>query len=122
MPQQTSAEIIQFPNRQATGPAYSNRAASNQADSNQQKRLERALANLDAAMTEQRKAMAAWRSALDDLKASTHSLGDGLRRYGGVLDGLGADVSEVRARSDGLSEWTEGTIARNAEAPPRDIR
>ena len=122
MPQQTSAEIIQFPNRQATGPAYSNRAASNQADANRKQRLERALANLDAAMAEQRKAMAAWRSALDDLKASAHSLGDGLRRYGGVLDGLGADVSEVRARSDGLSEWTEGTIARNAGPPPRDIR
>ncbi len=104
MTQTISADIIPFPARpvrEAQAPAIT-----------AQDRLAVALANLDQAMAEQRVAMAAWRGALDELKASARSLGDGLQRYRGTLNTLGADVAALREESVKLGEWADGVVAR----------
>ena len=84
-----TAQIIPFPLRPPP--------AATQEDG--QERLRRALAGLEAAVADQRKAVAAWRSALADLGTVVSGLGSSLQRYRGNLDTLGDRVAGLHARA-----------------------
>ena len=75
-------------------------------------RLQRAIAALEAAIANQRIAVAAWRSALADLSRVVSSLGDGLQRYRDSLDGLSVRVDSLRAQAVQLERTAD--IARAA--------
>ena len=75
-------------------------------------RLQRAIAALEAAIANQRVAVAAWRSALADLSRVVSGLGDGLQRYRGSLDGLSVRVDSLRAQAVQLEHTAD--IARTA--------
>lgn len=94
MSEQRGAEIFQFP---ARGPTA--RPASPQVS----ERLAVALAALDAALAEQRRATEKWRGALADLREATRGLGESVRAYHGDLDALGGRVAILRSQADGLA-------------------
>jgi prefoldin subunit 5 len=70
-------------------------------------RLTRALKSLNAAMTEQRAAVAAWRVALRDLKGATSCLDESLQRYRTNLAVLGSSVSALQSRARSLEQWAD---------------
>jgi hypothetical protein len=74
-------------------------------------RLAVALASLNAALAEQRVAVAAWRQALGELKTTTAGLHEGLQRYKGNLQALGNSVSALAAKARSLEEWADGVVA-----------
>ncbi|HEY4040572.1 MAG TPA: hypothetical protein VGM32_01870 [Rhodopila sp.] len=74
-------------------------------------RLGLALASLNAAMIEQRAAVAAWRQALGELKATTMGLGESLQRYHASLGSLSGSVATVHAKASSLEQWAGGVIA-----------
>ena len=76
-------------------------------------KLSRALASLDAALNEQRQAMAAWRGSLDKLRTSTQSLGDRLSEYHGRLGMLNEQVGGLNVEAQRMQQWAEGALARN---------
>ena len=92
MPDSATAEIIRFPMRAAVplrAPAAP--VAADPANA----RLARALDNLNEALAGQRAAMAAWKTAIGDLRTVTRRLGTSLRGYNdslGRLDVLSHDV------------------------------
>lgn len=94
-----TADIIPFPAR----PKLAEPAAED--------RLARALASLNAALAEQRVAIAAWRESLAALKAATDGLGDSLQRYHSNLGTLGDSVSALRTKAQSLEQWANGVIA-----------
>jgi chromosome segregation ATPase len=92
-----TAEIIPFPSR--PNPVMP------------QPELARALEALNAAMLEQRAAVAAWRAALGELKASTSGLGESLQRYQSNLQSLGNSVSALQSNAQSLEQWADGVAA-----------
>jgi hypothetical protein len=97
MSQISSAQIIPFPTRSPVhDPAT---------------RLVRALAALDAALREQRTAIAAWRDSLAALRASAAELGASVARYHVSLGALDADVSTLNGHARALEHWADQTGA-----------
>jgi lipopolysaccharide biosynthesis regulator YciM len=74
-------------------------------------RLTVSLANLTAALEEQRAAVTAWRTVLQDLKTTTAGLHDSLQKYSASLGALGDGVSAVRDRARALEQWADKAIA-----------
>jgi ABC-type transporter Mla subunit MlaD len=95
-----SARIIPFPQRSAEP-----------TDPEPAERLARALKGLEDALAEQRQAVASWRAALGTLQDTVESLGDGLRRYRGSLDGLHAKVTALNAEAGRLERWANGALS-----------
>jgi hypothetical protein len=77
-------------------------------------RLARALATLNAALAEQRLAIAAWRGALAELKATATGLGESLQQYRSSLGSLGDGVAALHTQATVLRDWAEQTV------PPRE--
>jgi ABC-type transporter Mla subunit MlaD len=94
-PTQRTASIIPFPTR--TKPA----------DPTPNERLARALVSLNAALAEQRVAVAAWRDVLVELKTATNGLHDSLQRYRTNLRTLGNSVSSLQSKARSLEEWAD---------------
>ena len=93
-----TAEIIPFPSRPKPEP---------QPD----ERLSRALESLNAALAEQRVAVAAWRGALEELRASTTGLGESLQKYRTNLGALSGSVAALQANAQSLEQWADGGLA-----------
>jgi hypothetical protein len=93
---QTTATIIPFPVARVSPPSDAG-----------QERLRRALAGLEAAVAEQQRAVAAWRSALTDLGQVVSGLGNSLQRYRGSLDTLGAGVAGLHAQAVQLEQTAD---------------
>ena len=74
-------------------------------------RLARALDSLNAALSDQRTAVAAWREVLGELKATTTSLDESLRRYRTNLKSLGTSVSALHVKARSLEQWADSVIA-----------
>jgi hypothetical protein len=99
-----SAEIIPFPVRlqpETMGPE----------EIRPEDRLARALESLNAALLEQKAALAAWRGALGALQASTSGLGDSLQRYQANLRALGGQVAVLHDRAITMEQWADGVLA-----------
>ncbi len=90
-----TADIIPFPVR------------AQAAEIRPEDRLTRALASLNAAMEEQRVAVAAWREALGALKTTTTGLSDSLQRYRSNLDTLSGSVSSLHDKARSLEQWAD---------------
>jgi hypothetical protein len=75
-------------------------------------RLARALESLNAAMAEQKAALAAWRGALGALQTSTSGLGESLQRYQSSLGTLAGNVEALHDRAVTMEEWADGVLAR----------
>lgn len=73
-----------------------------------QERLARALESLNAALADQKVAVAAWRNVLGELKATTVGLDDSLQHYRATLRTLGTSVSALRAKARSLEQWADG--------------
>jgi chromosome segregation ATPase len=94
-----SADIIPFPTRPTP------------AEPTPEERLNRALASLNAALQEQKVAVAAWRDVLAELRVSTSSLQDSLQRYRSNLLTLGTSVSSLHAKAKSLEAWADGVTS-----------
>jgi ABC-type transporter Mla subunit MlaD len=94
-----SADIIPFPTR------------AKPAEPSPEVRLAKALDSLNAAMADQRAAVAAWRSVLGELKATTSGLDQSLNRYRGNLRALSTSVASLHARAKTLEEWADNAAA-----------
>ena len=90
-----SAAIIPFPARPKPVPPTP------------EDRLARALESLNAAMADQRTAVAAWREVLGELKATTTNLDESLQRYRSNLRSLGTSVSSLHAKARALEQWAD---------------
>ena len=124
MSESTSAEIIPFPSRAVpplteaalapvTPLAHSAAAQPATAEPNAaEARLTRALNGLNNAVTAQRAAMAAWRSALGDLRTVTGRLGASLRSYNDSLGHLDARVNTLRTEAVKLEAWADDVLAK----------
>lgn len=99
-----SAQIIPFP---ARAPAPAAPAATTP---DPQARLARALSALDAALSEQRTAMAGWRESLDQLRKTTNGLGLTMQRYHQTLGKLGSDVSALNQQARQLEAWADNVL------------
>jgi hypothetical protein len=73
-------------------------------------RLARALESLNAALAEQRVALAAWRGALGQLKETTTGLGESLQRYHTSLGSLGGGVATLHDQARSLEQWADGVL------------
>lgn len=107
-----TAQIIPFPTRMAAADAVLQPAPDSALSESPQERLARALASLDAALTEQRTAMAGWRDALDQLRKSTNGLGLSIQRYQRTLGKLGDDVAALNTQAVRLERWADGALTR----------
>ncbi len=87
-----TAEIIPFPTRQVAQPVEL-----------PHERLGRALTTLNAALAEQRLAIAAWRGALAELKTTATGLGESLQRYRDSLGTLGEGVAALHTQATGTA-------------------
>lgn len=96
------AQIIPFRARPAAPPA----AATPDHD-----RLVRALQSLNAALADQKAALAAWRAVLGDLKTTTTGLDQSLQRYRSSLGNLGNSVNGLRDQARTLEQWADRAIA-----------
>jgi ABC-type transporter Mla subunit MlaD len=96
-----SATIIPFPARVKPGPVVAT----------PEDRLARALASLNAALAEQKSAVAAWRDVLGELKTTTAGLDESLQRYRSNLRSLGTSVSALHAKARSLEQWADGVAA-----------
>lgn len=106
-----SARQISRQNAPAIGsPAFANAKVAPR-DLTPEQRLTRALASLDAALADQRVAVAAWRDGLVTLKTATAGLAHSLHRYRTNLDALGISVSALRDKTRSLQEWADGMTA-----------
>lgn len=76
-----------------------------------QERLARALESLNAALADQKVAVAAWRDVLGELKATTTDLDDSLRHYRATLRTLGTSVSALRSKARALEQWADSVVA-----------
>ncbi len=123
-----NAEIIPFPARvptqahvkgglpgQITAPQSARGAAPGAAQqSPDDARLAAALASLNEALDSQRTAMAAWASALGDLRDVTRRLGTSLVNYNERLSRLDGRVALLRTEAVRLERWADGVLAREA--------
>jgi hypothetical protein len=98
-PVMQTAEIIPFPTRQVTQPVEL-----------PHERLARALATLNAALAEQRLAIAAWRGALAELKTTATGLGESLQQYRNSLGTLGDGVAALHTQATVLRDWAEQAV------------
>jgi hypothetical protein len=90
-----TAEIISFPVRpQPVEPQTGDR-------------LVRALESLNAAMLEQRAALAVWRGALNELKTTATGLSESLHQYRANLRSLGSSVNALQSKSQSLQQWAD---------------
>lgn len=103
MPEQARSQVIPFPQRRASTPAAT--------VSGEGANLARALASLNAALVDQRAAIAAWRLSLTELRRSTQSLSEGLLRYQGNLGTLGTRVAALRQEATRLETWADKVVA-----------
>lgn len=103
-----TAEIIPFPARTTAQGSAAGSPVGNDA----QERLARALASLDAALSEQRIAMSGWRESLDHLRKATTGLGLSMQRYHRTLGKLGTDVAELHSQAVRLEDWAEDALKR----------
>jgi hypothetical protein len=101
-----TASIIPFPVR--TRPA----------EATSPDRLVRALASLQAALEDQRIAVAAWREVLTELKTSTTGLHESLKAYRTNLQTLGDSVSALRDKAQSLEAWADTVTAANPDWDP----
>lgn len=100
-----AAEIIPFPRQQPlTNPPTGNA------------RLLQALDGLQAALAEQRTAIAAWRESLTTLQTTMRGVGDGLQRYRGTLDRLHGDVTALNGQAVQLGQWADSIRAAAPES------
>jgi hypothetical protein len=74
-------------------------------------RLARALDSLNAALADQKTAVAAWRLVLGELKSTTSGLDDSLRCYRKTLWTLDTSVAALRAKARSLEQWADGVAA-----------
>ena len=74
-------------------------------------RLTVSLANLTAALEEQRTAVTAWRTVLLELKTTTAGLHDSLQTYSASLGALSDGVSAVGDSARSLEQWADGVLA-----------
>jgi cytochrome c-type biogenesis protein CcmH/NrfG len=79
-----------------------------------QERLARALESLNAALADQKVAVAAWRDVLGELKATTAGLDDSLQTYRASLRTLGTSVSALRSKARALEQWADDAMAAAA--------
>jgi predicted ATPase with chaperone activity len=110
-----TAQIIPFPINAEARSSQSVQVASAaepRAKDDQQERLSRALASLDAALAEQRVAMSGWRESLDHLRKATTGLGLSMQRYHRTLGKLGTDVSDLHAKSVQLERWADKALSK----------
>jgi len=105
MQSQAMGQIIPFPLRDTKPPS-----AVEASEPDGAARLARALASLNAALTDQRIAIAAWRSALAELKTTTEGLSAGLQRYHGNLGELGTRMAAIKEDADRLEAWADRVI------------
>jgi chromosome segregation ATPase len=116
-----TAEIIPFPARPA--PVTLEPAGAAPVVTEEQTaanlRLARALQSLDTALTEQRVAIAAWREALGQLRATVSGLSTSVQTYHDTLDDLGTKVVTLNGEARRLESWADNAIAQCAakEAP-----
>jgi hypothetical protein len=94
-----TAQIIPFPTRQVTPPVEA-----------PHERLARALATLNAALAEQREAVAAWRGVLGELKTTAVGLGESVQRYQRSLGALGDGVAALHTRATALRDWADNAV------------
>jgi hypothetical protein len=115
-----TARIIPFPVRAQpaeiqpaeTQPADSLAADRATANRLAGERLARALESLNAAMAEQKAALAKWREALGTLQTSTSGLGESLQRYQANLGTLGGNVDALRDKAVSLEQWADEVLAK----------
>jgi hypothetical protein len=93
-----TAEIIPFPSRPKAE------------EPRPEDRLARALASLTTAMVEQQAAIAAWRSALGELKETTSGLGETLQRYQISLGSLSGSVSALKGKARLMEQWADRAL------------
>ena len=105
-----SAQIIPFPSRRPATPVRRQPNDAVPADDGQE-RLRRALKSLDAAVSEQRDAVAAWRGALADLGTVMAGLGQSVQRYRGSLDALDGRVAGLNAQAVQLERTADTALA-----------
>jgi septal ring factor EnvC (AmiA/AmiB activator) len=67
--------------------------------------------SLNAALADQKTAIAAWRQVLGELKSTTTGLDDSLRRYRKTLWTLDTSVASLRAKARSLEQWADGAAA-----------
>lgn len=103
-PVPVSAEIIPFPPRRAASPTEGG-----------QERLRRALLALDAAVTRQRGAVAAWRGALAELSTVMAGLGQSMQRYQGSLNTLDCRVAGLHAQAVRLEQTADAALAVSSD-------
>nr|WP_294509391.1 hypothetical protein [uncultured Rhodopila sp.] len=96
------ATIIAFPARKP--------AAATPVDD----RLTVSLANLTAALEQQRAAVAAWRAVLGELKSTTAGLHESLQTYNASLGTLSEGVAAVGVRARALEEWADDMVAAHS--------
>lgn len=132
MSKPVTAEIIPFPARGVADPAPVLAAlpAADPADvtgkapdapvptassAEAQERLTRALLALDAAVADQRMAVAAWRGALSDLSATMQGLSGSVQRYRGSLASLDGKVANLRSEASRLERWADDVTTINGQ-------
>jgi hypothetical protein len=101
-----SAQIIPFPSRRPATPTDAMPTGALPTGDGQE-RLRRALLALDAAVSEQRVAVAAWRGALADLGTVMHGLGESVQR----LDALDSRVAGLNAQAVQLERTADAALA-----------
>jgi uncharacterized coiled-coil protein SlyX len=99
-----TARIIPFPPRAPADAACENGAL----------RLRRALDGLNAALADQRKAVATWREALGDLRITMQGLSGALVSYRATLTRLEGQVAELRGDACRLENWADTALAGSA--------
>jgi hypothetical protein len=111
MSETATAKVIPFPARAVAPPAPSSPPRASE-PSEAEARLSRALIGLNDALDAQRAAVAAWKSALGDLRTVTGRLGNSLRSYNDSLGQLDARVSTLRSEAVKFEAWADDTIAK----------
>lgn len=75
-------------------------------------RLDRSLARLQEALTQQAGAVAEWRAQLDRLRAGVGALGRSFDDYGTRLRAARRGVDRVGAEARRLEAWADGVVRR----------
>jgi ABC-type transporter Mla subunit MlaD len=76
-----------------------------------EERLVKAMQKLNAALAEQRVAIAGWREALGQLKVTTTGLGESLQRYRSNLGQLSGRVSVLHDQARSLEKWADSVVS-----------
>ena len=102
----STAAILPFP-RQAKAVR---RSTTQSVQNPEETRLIRALADLNAALSAQRIAIAGWQTALAELRASTKQLATSTRRYQDNLGRLETGVNGLRTEAVTLENWANHAL------------